>query len=123
MLAAPGADRFGLYGTADGISSGAHPQGPGQWPPPVGAPLVHVGSVTGGSGWVFLGLMRSPILVALLATGLIWYMAWAAVRWQAEPFVRQMARESGDPGVQATYGLPDDGAKGSSFTALQDYRQ
>ena len=55
MLAAPGADRFGLYGTAGGISSGAHPQGPGQWPPPVGAPLVHVGSVTGGSGWVFLG--------------------------------------------------------------------
>lgn len=69
------------------------------------------------------GLMRSPILVALLATGLIWYMAWAAVRWQAEPFVRQMARESGNPGVQATYGLPDAGAKGSSFTALQDYRQ
>lgn len=55
MLAAPGADHFGLYGTAGGISSGAHPQGPGQWPPPVGAPLVHVGSVTGGSGWVFLG--------------------------------------------------------------------
>lgn len=80
-------------------------------------------AVLAGYSW---GLMRSPILVALLATGLIWYMAWAAwaaVRWQAEPFVRQMARESGDPGVQATYGLPDDGAKGSSFTALQDYRQ
>ncbi|KJY50637.1 Uncharacterized protein JF70_13360 [Bifidobacterium mellis] len=77
-------------------------------------------AVLAGYSW---GLMRSPILVALLATGLIWYMAWAAVRWQVEPFVRQMARESGDPGVQATYGLPDDGAKGSSFTALQDYRQ
>ena len=77
-------------------------------------------AVLAGYSW---GLMRSPILVALLATGLIRYMAWAAVRWQAEPFVRQMARESGDTGVQATYGLPDDGAKGSSFTALQDYRQ
>ena len=77
-------------------------------------------AVLAGYSW---GLMRSPILVALLATGLIWYMAWAAVRWQAEPFVRQMARESGEPGVQATYGLPDAGAKGSSFTALQDYRQ
>ena len=74
------------------------------------------------AGYVW-GLMRSPILVALLATGLIWYLVWAAVRWQADPFFQQMARESGDPGVQAMYGLPDTGAKGSSFTALQDYRQ
>lgn len=77
-------------------------------------------AVLAGYAW---GLMRSPILVALLATGLIWYLVWAAVRWQADPFFRQMARESRDPGVQAMYGLPDTGAKGSSFTALRDYRQ
>ena len=77
-------------------------------------------AVLAGYAW---GLMRSPILVALLATGLIWYLVWAAVRWQADPFFRQMARESKDPGIQAMYGLPEAGAKGSSFTALQDYRQ
>ena len=77
-------------------------------------------AVLAGYAW---GLMRSPILVALLATGLIWYLVWAAVRWQADPFFRQMARESGDPGVQAMYGLPEAGGKGSSFTALKDYRQ
>lgn len=74
------------------------------------------------AGYVW-GLMRSPILVALLATGLIWYLIWAAVRWQTDPFFRQMSRESGDPGIEAMYGLPDAGAKGSSFTALQDHRQ
>ena len=77
-------------------------------------------AVLAGYAW---GLMRSPILVALLGTGLIWYLVWAAVRWQADPFFRQMARESKDPDVQAMYGLPEAGGKGSSFTALQDYRQ
>ena len=74
------------------------------------------------AGYVW-GLMRSPILVALLATGLIWYLIWAAVRWQTDPFFRQMSRESGDPGIEAMYGLPDADAKGFSFTALQDHRQ
>lgn len=51
-------------------------------------------------GW---GVMRSPILVAVLATGVLAFVVWAGVRWQSQPLALAMARESGDRRLVALY--------------------
>lgn len=76
------------------------------------------------AGYIW-GLFKSPILVGLLGTGLIWYLIWAAARWQAQPFFLQMAKESHDPRIESMYrqgsGVP--WSSGSAFSSLSDYRQ
>ena len=76
-------------------------------------------SILALAGYVW-GLLRSPILVALLGTGLIWYLIWAAARWQAQPFFLQMAKESHDPVIESMY---RQGSGSPSFSSLSDYRQ
>lgn len=76
-------------------------------------------SILALAGYVW-GLLRSPILVALLGTGLIWYLIWAAARWQAQPFFLQMAKESRDPVIESMY---RQGSGSPSFSPLSDYRQ
>lgn len=51
-------------------------------------------------GW---GLGRSPILVGLLATGVLVFVLWAGVRWQSQPLALAMARESHDRALVALY--------------------
>lgn len=42
------------------------------------------------------GFTASPILVAVLATGVLAFVLWASVRWQSQPLALAMAREAGD---------------------------
>ncbi|RSX53567.1 hypothetical protein D2E25_0890 [Bifidobacterium goeldii] len=49
------------------------------------------------------GLTISPILVAVLATGVAAFVVWAGLRWQSQPLALAMARESGDRRLVALY--------------------
>lgn len=49
------------------------------------------------------GLTRSPILVAVLATGVLSFIVWAGVRWQSQPLALAMAREVRDRHLVALY--------------------
>ena len=49
------------------------------------------------------GLTASPIMVAILATGVVSFVVWAGVRWQSQPLMAAMARESGDSRLAALY--------------------
>lgn len=73
----------------------------------------------------FWGLLKSPILVALLGTGPIWYLIWASARWQAHPFFLQMAKESHNPQIESMYqqGSGRPLSSGSSYSSLSDYKQ
>ncbi|WP_317642705.1 hypothetical protein [Bombiscardovia apis] len=73
----------------------------------------------GGYSW---GLSKSPILVALLGTGIMWYVAWASARWQANRLFVQMAQESGDKRVIDMYGGVSASAK-PSFSSFKDMQQ
>lgn len=78
-------------------------------------------SVLAGAGYIW-GLARFPILVALLATGLIGYIIWGSARWQANSFFVQMARESKDKHIIALYKPQEQGdVQGSS--PLADFKQ
>lgn len=49
------------------------------------------------------GLTASPILVSVLATGVLVFVLWASVRWQSQPLALAMARESEDRHLAALY--------------------
>ncbi|MBW3080276.1 hypothetical protein [Bifidobacterium saguinibicoloris] len=49
------------------------------------------------------GAMRSPILVAVLATGVVAFVLWAGVRWQFRALALAMAREAHDRHLVALY--------------------
>ena len=49
------------------------------------------------------GLRASPIMVAILVTGVVSFVVWAGVRWQSQPLMAAMARESGDSRLMALY--------------------
>lgn len=49
------------------------------------------------------GLAHSPILVGVLATGVLAFVLWAGVRWQSRPLALAMARESRDRNLIALY--------------------
>lgn len=49
------------------------------------------------------GLTRSPILVGVLATGVLAFVLWAGVRWQSRPLALAMARESDDRHLISLY--------------------
>ena len=49
------------------------------------------------------GLVHSPILVGVLATGVLAFVLWAGVRWQSRPLALAMARESRDRNLIALY--------------------
>ncbi|KAB8294648.1 hypothetical protein [Bifidobacterium avesanii] len=69
----------------------------------------------------FWGVMWSPILVLLLGTGMVFYIEYAAARWQAQILFAQMAAESGDKRIRDMYSVGADakssrrGRGGSSF--------
>ncbi|MBT1173771.1 hypothetical protein JS528_10565 [Bifidobacterium sp. MA2] len=49
------------------------------------------------------GLAHSPILVGVLATGVLAFVLWAGVRWQSQPLALAMARESHNRNLIALY--------------------
>jgi uncharacterized membrane protein YesL len=49
------------------------------------------------------GVMSSPILVAVLATGVAVFVLWAGVRWQSQPLALAMARQSDTRSLAALY--------------------
>lgn len=75
----------------------------------------------GGYIW---GLSAKPILVVLLATGLVGYIVWASARWQADKLFILMAEESGDERIVDMYtSAGKDTGRTSLFGSTADYRQ
>lgn len=78
------------------------------------------------------GVAENPLMVVVLFTGLIVYIVWASVRWQAQVMMKQMAIDSGDRRIMAMYGIDPDNAsdsagraarRGSLFSGTTDFQQ
>ncbi|MBT1166041.1 hypothetical protein JS539_04485 [Bifidobacterium simiarum] len=62
-----------------------------------------------------------PILFLLLGTGVVGYMLWSSVRWQADVLFTMMANESKDKRIIDMYDA--EGRGGNFFTAQSDWKQ
>lgn len=68
-------------------------------------------------------LSVSPVLVAVLATGLVCYLIYAGARWQMLPMGVALARESHDPTAIALYDPDRTAADPAGRGGLSDFQQ